>query len=82
MLEQSITNQLQAIVGKANILDDQATLLAYSYDSTAQFQALLDAVISSNNKVEVAAIISVCNEAQIPIIPRGSGTNLCAVQRH
>lgn len=78
MIEQAIKIKLQSIVGEANLLDDQATLLAYSYDSTAQYQALPDAVISPRSTEETARVVTICNEHKIPIIPRGSGTNLCA----
>ena len=78
MLKQSILQRFRNIVGNDNIRDDQASLLAYSYDSTAQFQALPHAVLSPINKEQVAEIVKVCNTYHIPIIPRGSGTNLCA----
>lgn len=78
MLEQAIRKRLLHIVGADNIQDDNATLLAYSYDSTAQFQALPDAVLSPENKDQISEIVTVCNEYRIPIVPRGSGTNLCA----
>src|SRR5690625_7996904 len=78
MLEQFILQRLRQIVGNDNVQDDQSSLLAYSYDSTAQFQALPDAVLSPTNKEQVAEVVKVCNEHQIPIVPRGSGTNLCA----
>src|SRR5690625_668989 len=78
MLEPFILQRLRQIVGNENVRDDQSSLLAYSYDSTAQFQALPDAVLSPTNKEQVAEVVKVCNEHQIPIVPRGSGTNLCA----
>lgn len=78
MLEQFILQRLRQIVGNDNVRDDQSSLLAYSYDSTAQFQALPDAVLSPTNKEQVAEVVKVCNEHQVPIVPRGSGTNLCA----
>src|SRR5690625_2413275 len=73
-----VMEKLTSIVDENNLRIDQASLLAYSYDSTAQFQALPDAVISPRNTEEVAEIVKICNEYKIPIIPRGSGTNLCA----
>jgi len=78
MLSDDIINELKAIVGPNNVQTNQADLLAYSYDSTAQFQALPDAVISPRNTEEVSKIVKICNKNNIPIIPRGSGTNLSA----
>lgn len=78
MVTEEIIYQLQDIVGHENVYSDQASLLAYSYDSTAQFQALPDVVIAPRSTEEVSAIVKLCNKHRIPIVPRGSGTNLCA----
>lgn len=78
MLSAAIIEEFASIVGTEHIKVDDASLLAYSYDSTAACQALPDAVISPGNTEEVAKLAQVCNEHHIPIIPRGSGTNLCA----
>lgn len=78
MLDEQIKKQLKSIVGVENVEDSQASLLAYSYDSTPQFQAMPEAVVSPRNTKEVAEIVKVCHLAKIPIVPRGSGTNLCA----
>lgn len=78
MLKRDVREKLIAIVGKENVEDNNASLLAYSYDSTARYQALPDAVVAPRNKDEVQAVVKLCNEHKIPIVPRGSGTNLCA----
>ncbi len=66
------------IVGPENFDDSKAGRLVYSFDATPQFQSMPDAVISPRNKGEIAKIVIVCNDYQIPLVPRGSGTNLCA----
>src|SRR5690625_3026218 len=78
MLSENIKKKLESIVGKENVEDRHATLLAYSYDSTPHFQTKPDCVVSPRNTDEVAAIVKLCNNEKIPIVPRGSGTNLCA----
>lgn len=77
-IDKKILEDLRKIVGSQNVKADNATLLAYSYDSTAQYQALPYAVISPRNTIEISKVIKICNKYKIPIIPRGSGTNLCA----
>ncbi|MFD1029971.1 FAD-binding oxidoreductase [Metaplanococcus flavidus] len=67
-----------SIVGEENVKDSQAQLLAYSYDATANFQSKPDLVISPRDTEEIAGIVKICASEQIPIISRGSGTNLAA----
>ncbi|PLT32786.1 glycolate oxidase subunit GlcD [Bacillus sp. V5-8f] len=77
MLTNIVKEKMIAIVTNENFDDSKTGRLVYSYDSTPNFQALPDAVISPRNTAEVAEIVKVCNEHGVPIVPRGSGTNLC-----
>lgn len=75
---EEIKDRLEMIVGEENVEVDNASLLAYSYDATPRFQAMPEAVVAPRNTKEIAEIVKLCNEMKIPIVPRGSGTNLCA----
>lgn len=66
------------IVGTENAKHTQAQLMAYSYDATANFQHKPDLVLSPKSTEEVASIVELCAKEQIPIVTRGSGTNLAA----
>nr|WP_232337027.1 FAD-linked oxidase C-terminal domain-containing protein [Lysinibacillus timonensis] len=77
-MEKKVINLFVEIVGKENVKYSTAQLLAYSYDATANFQALPDIVVSPHNTEEIRQIVKVCNEFEIPIVPRGSGSNLAA----
>src|SRR5699024_10260473 len=35
-------------------------------------------LVAPRNTEEVSLVVKLCNEHKIPIVPRGSGTNLCA----
>ncbi len=78
MLKEGVKQQLVEIVGEENVLDSAEALIVYSYDATPNYQALPDAVIKPRNTKEVQAIVKICNETETPLVPRGSGTNLCA----
>ncbi|MCM3596729.1 glycolate oxidase subunit GlcD [Metabacillus idriensis] len=78
MIPAEIKAKLQSIVGAENYDDSKAGRLVYSFDATPQFQSLPDAVIAPRNTAEVSKVVKICNEQQIPLVPRGSGTNLCA----
>lgn len=78
MLSQEVKDKLIAIVSKENFADAKTERLVYSYDATPNFQSLPDAVISPRNAQEISNILKICNENNVGIVPRGSGTNLCA----
>ncbi|MDM5298333.1 glycolate oxidase subunit GlcD [Bacillus pumilus] len=78
MLNSEFSIQLKEIVGAQYVSDNQADRLAYSYDATPNFQQMPDAVVSPKNAEEVQQIVRLCAAYNVPIVPRGSGTNLCA----
>ncbi|MET3504890.1 glycolate oxidase subunit GlcD [Halalkalibacter oceani] len=78
MLQEEVKQKLIDIVGETNVLDSEEDLVVYSYDATPNFQAMPDAVVKPRDKYEIQKIVKVCNEYKVPIVPRGSGTNLCA----
>ncbi len=66
-------NHFKDIVGKENIYEDKAHLIAYSYDATREhFEP--DAVIFPRSEDDVSQILKYCNENQIVIVPRGAGS--------
>lgn len=77
MLAENIRQELRAIVGQTHYKDDPEALITHSYDGTPMQQALPDGVIYPGNTAEVSAIMKVLNKHRIPLISRGSGTNLC-----
>ncbi|SHN34912.1 glycolate oxidase [Gracilibacillus kekensis] len=78
MITTEIKEALIHLVGTENYDDSKVSKLVYSYDATPQYQSMPAAVVAPRNKEEVAEIVKLCNTHYIPIIPRGSGTNLCA----
>ncbi|MFC5732121.1 glycolate oxidase subunit GlcD [Cytobacillus gottheilii] len=78
MIQPEVKQRLIQIVGSENFEDSKTERLVYSYDATPNFQAMPDAVVKPRNTGEVSEIMKICSEYAIPIVPRGSGTNLCA----
>ncbi|TFB24406.1 glycolate oxidase subunit GlcD [Filobacillus milosensis] len=78
MLSNSFVKRLVDIVGETYIEQSEASLLAYSYDATPNFQSKPDIVVTPGSTTEIAQIVKLCTEYQVPIVPRGSGTNLAA----
>ncbi|MBG9917452.1 glycolate oxidase subunit GlcD [Bacillus sonorensis] len=78
MISAQVKSRLIDIVGPENYDDSNAGRLVYSYDATPQFQSMPDAVVAPRSTKEVSRILKLCNTHRIPVVPRGSGTNLCA----
>ncbi|MFJ5963184.1 glycolate oxidase subunit GlcD [Bacillus sp. NPDC093026] len=78
MLHSEFSSKLKEIVGSRYVQDNQADRLAYSYDATPNVQHMPDAIVSPLHTEEVQKIVRLCAEYMVPIVPRGSGTNLCA----
>lgn len=67
---------LQSIVGEANVLVDEESLLHYGHDETEKLQYYPSIVVKPATTKEVAAIMQLCNQYLIPVTPRGAGTGL------
>ena len=77
MLNEAIGKQLREIVGDKYFRTDQEALVAHSYDGTPMLQGLPDGVIYPESTEQVSEIMKIASNHLIPIITRGSGTNLC-----
>ena len=72
----ALIQQLQAIVGEQHVLHSAADLAAYAYDATPLHRKLPDVVVFPATTAEVKAILELASRENIPVIPRGSATNL------
>lgn len=77
MISREAKEQFILAVGEENYDDSAAGRLVYSYDAAPQAQAMPDAVIAPRCADDVSRILTICSRYDIPIVPRGSGTNLC-----
>lgn len=76
MLKPDVISRLRKIVGKESVLTAKEDLIAYSYDATAIWVHLPDAVVLPTTTEQVSQVLQLANEEIIPVTPRGSGTNL------
>ena len=64
------------IVGKDAVLDDERELVVYECDAYTLQRNPPTAVVLPRSTQEVAAVVRLCAEMDVPIIPRGAGTSL------
>jgi len=73
MIDKKHLDRFINIVGKENIYDDKAHMIAYSYDATrTHFEP--DAVIFPRHEEDVSKILKYCNDNLIVITARGAGS--------
>lgn len=77
MLAREVLQELVQVLGAENVLTEQEDLLTYAYDATAAMKHHKpDVVVSPLSTEQVSEVVKIAGRYQIPIYPRGSGTNL------
>ncbi|MBV9364980.1 MAG: FAD-binding protein [Solirubrobacterales bacterium] len=71
-----LLDRLEQVVGQPNVRADAGALVTYATDATPLQRGRPDLVVLPANTEEVAAVLTLANDARVPVIPRGSGTNL------
>ncbi|SDX48319.1 glycolate oxidase [Marininema mesophilum] len=78
MLTPELKSELTTILGAEYVCDDMESCISYSYDATPLYQAIPDGIVFPKNTEEIQRILRLAHQHHIPIIGRGSGTNLAA----
>jgi len=69
-------SDIEAIVGKGNVLDDEATITAFSSDQSTVAPRRPDMVAFVESVEQIQKIVVEANKTQTPVIPYSSGLNL------
>jgi glycolate oxidase len=75
MKRETLIARLKDIVGEDNVLFSEMDLTLYGYDASME-RGRPDAVVLPGSTEEVSQIMALAHEDRIPIVGRGSGTNL------
>jgi glycolate oxidase len=70
--------RLEEVVGRGHVRTDEGALVTFSTDATPLERGRPDAVVFPASTEEVAGVLRFANERGVPVVPRGSGTNLSA----
>lgn len=71
-----IVQQLKAIVGEQYVFADEESLSKYAHDETENLHFPPEVVVKPRTTEEISQIMKLCNNALIPVTPRGAGTGL------
>jgi FAD/FMN-containing dehydrogenase len=69
-------DQCRDAIGSAYVLTDEADTAAYLTDWRRRFTGKAIAVIKPESTDEVAAIVQLCDQFQVPIVPQGGNTGM------
>jgi glycolate oxidase len=75
-LPAAFLNSLRGIVGADGILTKPGELVVYECDAYTLEKMQPHAVVLPKDTEEVSAVVKLCAEHNLPIIPRGAGTSL------
>src|SRR5947199_10473333 len=75
MSRNALINELRAIVGEHYVLIEKEDVIVYEQDGSI-FQVMPEIVVLPANVEQVSAVIRAAKRANVPIVPRGSGTGL------
>jgi glycolate oxidase len=72
----SVVEAFRGLVGADGVLHGPEELLVYECDAYTLEKHLPGVVVLPRNAGEVAAVVKLCAQHQLPVIPRGAGTSL------
>ncbi len=73
---QPLIQQFEAVVGNTNVVRRKEELLVYECDGLTSYRNRPAVVVLPLTTEEVAGVIKICAQAQVPFVARGSGTGL------
>src|SRR6516162_10239419 len=71
----ALLRSIAAVVGVPHILTGDATA-GFAVDWTRRFQGYTPAVVRPRDTAEVAAVLALCSQAGVPVVPQGGNTGL------
>ena len=75
MSRDTLIHELRAIVGENYLLLEREDVIVYEQDGSI-FQVMPEIVVLPANVEQVSAVVKAAKRANVPIVPRGSGTGL------
>jgi glycolate oxidase len=75
MVGVGLVNELRAIVGPRYVLTEKEDAIVYEQDGSI-FQVMPEIVVLPGDAAQVSAIVKAATRANVPVVPRGSGTGL------
>ena len=76
-LDQTLIDRITAIVGAKGCLTEDADIAPYLDEERGLYHGATDLVVQPASTDEVAAVVKLCAEAGVAVVPQGGNTGLC-----
>ncbi|MEC8963089.1 MAG: FAD-binding oxidoreductase, partial [Pseudomonadota bacterium] len=74
---QNFLSDISRIVGAKYVLSEADVMAEYLEERRGNYTGEADAVVLPANSAEVASVVKMCADSNIPIVPQGGNTGLC-----
>ena len=68
--------RFKTLLGVDKVMSDAAAMKGYDHDETEDLSFVPEVVLKPTTTEDVAAVMRICHEENIPVTPRGAGTGL------
>ena len=72
----AIVRRLKGVLPEDAVISDDAETRAYECDALTAYKCPPLCAVLPANTDEVSAVLKICHEEGVPVVPRGSGTSL------
>jgi len=73
----TFTERLSNVVGRDHVLTDPSDVEPYVVDWRGRYRGAVRAIVRPARTAEVAAVVALCADAHVPIVPQGGNTGMC-----
>jgi FAD/FMN-containing dehydrogenase len=74
-VSEALLREFASVVGEAHVLTGESTA-GYAVDWTGGFRGHTPAVLRPGSTAEVATLLALCSDAEVPVVPQGGNTGL------
>ena len=71
-----LVKRLLSVLPRDAVIDHEAETKAYECDALSAYRCPPMVAVLPRTTEEISAILKICNEMRVPVVPRGSGTSL------
>ena len=75
-MSRGLLEELGVAIGPAHVVVEPEVMASYAIDWTGRFEGRPRAVVRPGDGAEVAAVVGVCKEAGVALVPQGGNTGL------